>query len=152
MELNLTWEPPTDDGGSDITGYFVQWTANRRAKPFEHMIDDPTLRSHTIAGLQNTTAANPVAYYVWITAINAFGESTLTLTPNGKPVSPATVGAPGTNGTTDVGVGTHTHIVTGLASGAYVAKVSACNAIGCTFEVLSSYDTSTQSGDTVTVP
>ncbi|MXW75950.1 MAG: hypothetical protein F4Z58_07900 [Acidimicrobiaceae bacterium] len=93
MELNLTWEPPTDDGGSDITGYLVQWTANRRAKPLEHMIDDPTLRSHTIAGLQNTTAANPVAYYVWITAINAFGEGTLTPTPNGKPVSPTTVGA-----------------------------------------------------------
>ena len=65
---------------------------------------------------------------------------------------PSEAGAPGTNGTAEVAVGTRTHIVTGLASGTYVAKVSACNAIGCTFEVLSSYDTSTQSGDTVTVP
>ena len=93
MELSLTWEPPTDDGGSDITGYLVQWTPNRRVKPLEFLIDDAAQRSHTITGLQNTTAANPSAYYVWITAINAYGQGLLTPAPNGKPVSPSTVGA-----------------------------------------------------------
>ena len=92
MELTLTWEPPTDDG-SDITGYLVQWTANRRVKPLEFLIDDAAQRSHTITGLRNTTAANPSAYYVWITAINAYGQGSLTPAPNGKPVSPSTVGA-----------------------------------------------------------
>ena len=93
MELTLTWEPPADDGGSDITGYLVQWTANRRVKPLEFLIDDAAQRNHTITGLRNTTAANPSAYYVWITAINAYGQGSLTPAPNGKPVSPSTVGA-----------------------------------------------------------
>ena len=93
MELTLTWEPPTDDGGSDITGYLVQWTANRRVKPLEFLIDDAAQRSHTITGLRNTTAANPSAYYVWVTAINAYGQGSLTPAPNGKPISPSTVGA-----------------------------------------------------------
>lgn len=65
---------------------------------------------------------------------------------------PSVAGAPGTNGSATVGVGTHTYTVTGLAPGTYVAKVSACNAIGCTGEVQSTYDTRTQSGDQVTVP
>ena len=65
---------------------------------------------------------------------------------------PSEAGASGSSGSTTVGIGTHSYTVTDLDSGTYAAKVSACNAIGCTFEVLSSYDTSTQSGDTATVP
>ena len=93
MELTLTWEPPTDDGGSDITGYLVEWTANRRVDPLDFEVEDPTLRTHTITGLQNTTAANPSEYYVWITAVNAAGRGPRTPAPNGEPVSPSTVAA-----------------------------------------------------------
>ncbi len=93
MELTLTWEPPTDDGGSDITGYLVEWSANRRAKPLGELIEDPEARTHTITGLRNTTVANPSEYYVWISAINAAGQGELTTAPNGQPVSPSTVGA-----------------------------------------------------------
>lgn len=93
-ELTLTWEPPTDNGGSDITGYLVQWTADRRVEPSEHGIGDPTARTHTITGLRNTTTANPTAYDVWITAVNAAGAGPRTPAPNGDPISPTTV-APG---------------------------------------------------------
>ncbi len=93
-ELTLTWEPPADDGGSEITGYLVQWTANRRVEPSRHQIDDPAARTHTITGLRNTTTANPSSYYVWITALNAAGGGPRTPAPNGDPVSPTTV-APG---------------------------------------------------------
>ena len=93
-ELALTWEPPTDNGGSDITGYLVQWTADRRVEPSQHEIADPAARTHTITGLRNTTAANPSAYYVWITAVNAAGAGPRTPAPNGDPISPTTV-APG---------------------------------------------------------
>ena len=89
----MTWEPPTDDGGSDITGYLVEWSANRRAKPLGELIEDPEARTHTITGLRNTTVANPSEYYVWISAINAAGQGELTTAPNGQPVSPSTVGA-----------------------------------------------------------
>lgn len=93
MELALTWEPPTDDGGAEVTGYLIQWTANRRATPAEFIVEDPAVRTHTISGLTNSTVANPTAYYVWITAVNATGRGTLTGAPNGDPVSPSTVAA-----------------------------------------------------------
>ena len=93
-ELTLTWEPPPDDGGSAITGYLVQWTADRRVEPSRHQIDDPAARTHTITGLRNTTAANPSSYYVWITALNAAGGGPRNPAPDGDPVSPTTV-APG---------------------------------------------------------
>lgn len=93
-ELTLTWEPPVDNGGSNITGYLVQWTANRRVEPLQHRIDDPAARTHTITGLRNTTAADPSAYDVWITAINPAGSGPRTPAPDGSPVSPTTV-APG---------------------------------------------------------
>lgn len=93
-ELTLTWEPPADDGGSDITGYLVQWTANRRIEPSQHQIEDPAARTHTITGLRNATVSNPSAYHVWITALNAAGQGPRTPVPDGEPVSPTTV-APG---------------------------------------------------------
>ena len=67
---------------------------------------------------------------------------------------PSEAGAPGMAGTVTVAANTdtNTYTITGLTSGTYAAKVSACNAIGCTLEVLSSADTSTQSGGTSTVP
>ena len=65
---------------------------------------------------------------------------------------PSQPGASGIRGSVQVDVGSHSYTVTGLAPGTYAAKVSACNAIGCTFEVISAYDTGTQSGDTATVP
>ena len=93
MSLTLTWEPPEDDGGSDITSYLIQWAVNRRATRLDLTITDPAVNTHTITGLRNTTAANPSEYYAWITAINAAGPGTITAAPNGAPISPNTVGA-----------------------------------------------------------
>lgn len=92
-ELILTWEPPADNGGSKITGYLVRWASDREADPDEFMIDDPTTQTYTITSLQNTSADNPVAYDVWVAAVNDAGRGILTRTPKGRRVSPTTVAA-----------------------------------------------------------
>lgn len=92
-ELILTWQPPADDGGGAITGYLVQWAADRVSDPSEFTVDNAAARTYTITGLTNTTEANPVSYYVWITAVNAAGRGTRTVAGDGGPVSPTTVAA-----------------------------------------------------------
>ena len=92
--IYVTWEAPASTGGSDITGYVVQW---KKASSSWDVADDVSQastqnRNHTITGLDHGTR-----YSVRVTAINAV-ESGL---PSGETTAltntPAT-GAPAVSG------------------------------------------------------
>ena len=84
--LDLTWKAPTDDGGTPITGYKIQWATGREAAETED-IDDGTAISHTITGLKIG-----VQYRVHIQAMNGAGLGAITAPANSeeRSVSPAT--------------------------------------------------------------
>ena len=73
-ELDVSWTAPASDGGSEVTGYKVQWksgtgsydgseTSTRQA-----LVSDPAVLAHTITGLTVGTA-----YTVRVLAVNAAG-------------------------------------------------------------------------------
>ena len=75
QELTVSWTAPESDGGSEVTGYTVQWksgteawdgsqTSTRRA-----VLSDPAATSQTIGSLANGTA-----YTVRVMAVNAAGD------------------------------------------------------------------------------
>ena len=72
QSLQITWDAPTDDGGSDITGYKVMWTAGI---PAEATVPAEP-RMYTITGLDNR-----FAYSISIKTITAVGESPATPDP-----------------------------------------------------------------------
>ena len=74
-ELDVTWTAPASDGGSEVTGYKVQWksgaeaydgseTSTRRA-----VLSDPAVLTHRIEGLTVGTA-----YTVRVSAVNDAGD------------------------------------------------------------------------------
>ena len=79
--LTLSWAPPTDDGGSPITGYKIQLSKNREAP---QTIEVGAVTTHTVTGLDNTAD-----YRVFIQAVNDVGEGTIT------PLTSPTSGLPG---------------------------------------------------------
>ena len=89
--MTVTWEEPTDNGGSPVTGYRVQWRAeselyhsSRQAIVTPGADDD--LR-HEITGLTNGTE-----YFVRVLAVNAVDDGEAS---DGEPFTPATTpGAP----------------------------------------------------------
>ncbi|MCY4457947.1 MAG: fibronectin type III domain-containing protein, partial [Acidimicrobiaceae bacterium] len=70
--LDLTWKAPTDDGGTPITGYQVQWATGRQT-PDSEDIDDPAATEYKITGL-----TVGLAYRVHIQAVNGAGEGAIT--------------------------------------------------------------------------
>ncbi len=89
QSLQITWNAPAVDGGSDITGYKVLWSAG---VPFEATVPvEP--RMYTITGLNNQ-----YQYAVTIKTITAVGESTnastvVTGDPAPVPAAPTNVQA-----------------------------------------------------------
>lgn len=86
QSLQVTWAPPTDSGGSPVTGYRLTWSAGI---PDEVTIGNRT--SHTITGLDNR-----FAYTVSVRTITAAGESAATFAggsaqPRAVPAAPADV-------------------------------------------------------------
>ena len=89
--VTVTWEEPTDTGGSPVTGYRVQWRAeselyhsSRQATVTPGAGDD--LR-HEMTGLTNGTE-----YFVRVLAVNAVDDGEAS---DGEPFTPATTpGAP----------------------------------------------------------
>ena len=74
-ELDVSWTVPSSDGGSEVTGYKVQWKSGAEAydgsasSTREAVLSDPALLSHRIAGLTVGTA-----YTVRVLAVNAAGD------------------------------------------------------------------------------
>ncbi|MXW76744.1 MAG: hypothetical protein F4Z58_12045, partial [Acidimicrobiaceae bacterium] len=73
QSLQITWAAPTDDGGSDITGYKISWSAGI---PMETTVPAEPLM-YTITGLNNS-----YRYSITIKAVNAVGESPAGVTVN----------------------------------------------------------------------
>ena len=74
-ELAVSWTAPQSDGGSEVTGYTVQWKSGTEAydssdgSTRQAVLSEPAAASHTIAGLANGTA-----YTVRVVAVNAAGD------------------------------------------------------------------------------
>ena len=74
-ELAVSWTAPESDGGSEVTGYTVQWKSGTEAydssdgSTRQAVLSDPAAASHVIAGLANGTA-----YTVRVVAVNAAGD------------------------------------------------------------------------------
>ena len=69
--LDLYWEAPVDDGGSDITGYKVQWkrVGDSWDTPADVFEETATGTTHTITGL-----TDGVEYAVRVIAVNDIGD------------------------------------------------------------------------------
>ena len=86
--LLVSWEPPDDDGGSDVTGYRVQWKGPGQSYNETDRLATPTSPSHQITGLDNGTQ-----YTVRIAAVNDAGtgpaveETAVVADPPGAPTS-----------------------------------------------------------------
>ena len=70
--LDLTWKAPTDDGGTPITSYKIQWAIGRKLVGTK-VIKDGTAIMYTITGLKIG-----VQYSVHIWAVNGAGPGTIT--------------------------------------------------------------------------
>lgn len=85
----LSWSPPTDTGGTPITGYVVE----RATSP---AFDDAVVATPTGTSLQVTGLAKGTTYRVRVKAVNAVGESDYSpvalfetdITPPGAPGAP----------------------------------------------------------------
>ena len=95
-ELDASWQAPSSDGGSAITGYKVQWkeAADSWAVAADVSHEAVTGTSHTITGL-----TGDVEYAVRVTAINDVGDSPASAEAAGTPDA----GLPTISGTTRVG-------------------------------------------------
>ena len=95
-ELTVGWTAPTENGGSDITGYKVQWKSGTQSfgSSRQHTTADGAATSYTIPSLTNGTE-----YTVRVLAVNAVGDSaasnTDTGTPSTTPSAPTNVQASG---------------------------------------------------------
>ncbi|MXW60664.1 MAG: hypothetical protein F4Z58_12040 [Acidimicrobiaceae bacterium] len=86
QSLQVSWSPPTNNGGSPVTGYRLTWSAGI---PAEVTIGNRT--SHTITGLDNR-----FAYTVSVKTITAVGESAAAFAsgstqPQAVPAAPTNV-------------------------------------------------------------
>ena len=95
-ELTVGWTAPTENGGSDITGYKVQWKSGTQSfgTARSTLTADGAATSYTIPSLTNGTE-----YTVRVLAVNAAGDSaasnTDTGTPSTTPSAPTNVLASG---------------------------------------------------------
>ena len=71
-EISVSWSPPADDGGSDITEYIVQW------KSGDQEFDSTRQAQADVQNLMHTIdeLSNGVEYDVQVIAINVIGEGT----------------------------------------------------------------------------
>ena len=86
--LDVSWQAPSSNGGSDVTGYKVQWKESADSWDTEADVSEATVTgtSHTI-----TSLTGGVEYSVRVTATNIAGDGPGTTevraTPTSNPVS-----------------------------------------------------------------
>ena len=81
-ELTVGWTAPTENGGSAITGYKVQWKSGTQSfgSSRQHTTADGAATSYTIPSLTNGTL-----YTVRVLAVNSVGDSAASNTDTGTP-------------------------------------------------------------------
>ena len=80
--LDVYWEAPASDGGSDITGYKVQWKESADSWDTAADVSEATVTgtTHTITGL-----SDGVEYSVRVMATNGVGDSPPSVEQTGTP-------------------------------------------------------------------
>ena len=68
-QLVVNWQPPSNTGRPNISGYKVYWDTTSGGTANEHTISTATTTTYTITSLTNGTT-----YYVHVKAVNADGE------------------------------------------------------------------------------
>ena len=92
--MTVTWAAPTDTGGSEITGYKVQWRTEDQQHGLSRQAAVSALADlrHEIRGLTNGTK-----YFVRVLATNDVGDgetsAEVSFTPARKPDAPQSVAA-----------------------------------------------------------
>ena len=74
----MSWTAPTDDGGSEITGYVISWRTGRQSEKTAEL-DNGQATSYTITGLRNSSV-----YSVSVEAKNAAGTGDAASVPSGS--------------------------------------------------------------------
>ncbi len=87
-QVDLSWAPPADDGGSTVTSYQLSWYTNTSGAVDTRTINGTTFRHE---GLENG-----LTYHYKVAAINAVGVSepsgAVDATPTAPPLPPAPMG------------------------------------------------------------
>ena len=85
-ELAVSWEAPSNDGGSAITGYKVQWKSGTEDydPSRQAVVAGPASLTHTITGLRNGTE-----YTVRVMAYNEAGDGAPSVEAAAWPQGPA---------------------------------------------------------------
>ena len=82
-QATLTWTAPTNNGGTPITGYLVEYSTNPSG-PWTPVNTGSTATTYTLTGLTNGTL-----YYVRVSGVNIVGTGTpsnvISLTPSTIP-------------------------------------------------------------------
>ena len=90
MMLDLSWAPPTNDGGEPISGYVVQWKSNNQSYSATRRIQ---IASNVLPEAQITNLVNGTEYTVRVFATNRLGNGIAVEvkdTPGTVPGSPPT--------------------------------------------------------------
>ncbi len=92
-EVSLSWSAPADDGGSAITDYIVQYKLSSDSSWTTFSDGTSTVTSATVTGL-----TNDLSYDFRVSAVNAIGTSSPSLTdsatPEATPISPTPTPTP----------------------------------------------------------
>ena len=79
--VNISWSPPADDGGSEVTGYWLFRGETSGNGELMATFDNDTFFYN------DTSVVNGITYYYNITAVNAEGESDPTEEQNARPLT-----------------------------------------------------------------